>query len=83
METEYVVHMGSGGRFVIPAKLRKAIGLQPGDPVILRLEEESLIVTTPERAIRAAQAIVRGHVPAGRRLSAELIEERRHEADHE
>lgn len=81
MEREHVVHMGSGGRFVIPARLRKAIGLRPGDPVILRLGEEGLIVTTPARAVRAAQAIVRGHVSGRRSLSDELVEERRREAE--
>ena len=81
MEREQVVRMGSAGRFVIPAKLRKAIGLKPGDPVIVRLSEEGLILTTPELAIRTAQALVRKHVSRDQRLADELIQERRHEAE--
>jgi len=57
------------------------MGLRPGDEVVLVLEEDGLHVLTAEQAIRRAQARVRRHVPAGRRLSDELIADRRTEAE--
>ena len=37
----------------------------------------------PERAVARAQALVRKHIPAGKSLADELIEERRREAKRE
>jgi AbrB family looped-hinge helix DNA binding protein len=79
----HVTRVEMSGRVLIPAKLRKAVGLRAGDSVIIRLTEEGLVITTPERAIQAAQALVRQHVPRERRLSEELIEERRREVEKE
>jgi len=36
---------------------------------------------TPRQAVRQAQALVRKHIPAGRKLASELIEERRREKE--
>jgi len=79
----HTAHVSSGGRVVIPAKLRKAIGLRTGDAVIIRLTEDGLVITTPERAVRAAQALVKEYVPGDQRLADELIAARRHEAKQE
>ncbi len=72
-----------GGRIVIPAEFRKALGVQPGDEVILRLEDGEMRVLSPRQAIRRAQQLVRRFVPEGRSLSDELIAERRAEASNE
>jgi AbrB family looped-hinge helix DNA binding protein len=64
-------------RTVIPAEYRKALGLNPGDEVVLLLEEGGIRILTPREAARRAQAVVRGYSPAGRRLADELIAERR------
>ncbi|MBI2917749.1 MAG: AbrB/MazE/SpoVT family DNA-binding domain-containing protein [Chloroflexi bacterium] len=72
--------LGPGGRIVIPADYRKALGLKPGDDLILILDEGELRLMTLRRAIERAQAIVRRYVPEGRLLSEELLEERREEA---
>lgn len=79
----HTAHVSSGGRVVIPAKLRKAIGLRTGDAVIIRLTKDGLIITTPERAVRAAQALVKEYVPGDQRLAEQLIAERRDEAKQE
>jgi AbrB family looped-hinge helix DNA binding protein len=68
------------GRLVIPAKYRKALGLKPGDEVVLVLEEDEIRVVSTRQAIARAQAMVRQYIPAGRSLSQELIRERREEA---
>lgn len=75
--------LAEGGRVVIPAEYRKALGLQVGDEIILRLEDNELRLVTLDQAIARAQAVVRQHVPEGRSLVAELLAERRHEAGRE
>lgn len=72
--------LGEGGRLVIPADYRKALGVHVGDELVLVLEEGSVRVSTPREAIRRAQAVVRSYVPEGKRLSDELIKERRKES---
>ncbi len=75
--------VGEGGRIVIPASYRKAMGLKPGDNVILNLQDDELRVISARKAISRAQAIVRKYVGDGRSLSEELIQERRREAKRE
>jgi len=72
--------IGAGGRIVIPAGYRKALGVRPGDEVLLLLEEDEIRIVTARQAIRRAQALVRRHIPEGRSLSKELIRERREES---
>ena len=69
--------LAEGGRIVIPAEYRQALGLQVGDEVILRLEEGTLRIFTPKQAIKYAQELLRPYLPEGRSLSDELIAERR------
>lgn len=73
--------LGEGGRLVIPADYRKALGVDTGDELVLVLEERTMRVLTPREAIRQAQALVRSYIPKGRNLSQELISERRRESE--
>lgn len=75
--------ISDGGRLVIPAPFRQALGVNEGDEVIVHLEEEGLRILTPDQALRRAQMLLRRHVPAGRSLADELIAERREEAGRE
>ena len=75
--------IGEGGRVVIPAVMRAALGVQVGDTVLLRFDDGELRILTPRQAIRRAQELVRQYVPAGRSLADELIAERRLEAARE
>lgn len=76
---EIKTKFGDGGRIVIPVEYRKALGIKPGDEVILSLEEDGLRILTPQQAVKRAQALVRQYVPETRYLSEELIQERREE----
>ena len=78
-----MTHVGEGGRIVIPAKLRRAMGLKPGDSVTLRLEDGDLRVTTRREAIRRARRLLRQYVPEGVSLVDELSAEKRREASLE
>jgi len=75
--------LGDGGRLVIPVEYRKALGIDTGDELVLVLEEQSLRVLTPREGVRRAQALVRSYIPKGRRLSEELIRQRRQESQSE
>jgi len=75
--------IGQGGRIVIPAPYRKALGLKTGVEVIVRLEMGELRIYTPAQVLQHAQGLVRRYVPQERSLARELIAERRQEAHSE
>ena len=79
--SELKTKIGEGGRLVIPAAYRKALGIKPGDEVVLALEEGEIRVLSTRHAIARAQTLVRRYIPEGRRLSEELIQERREETN--
>jgi len=72
------------GRIVIPAECRAAAGLKPGDEVLIEaVGEGELRLQTRQQAIKKAQEIVGRRLPKRRDLVAELIAERRKEAERE
>ena len=75
--------LSEGGRIVIPAEFREALGLAVGDEVRLRLDDGEIRIFTLDHAIRRAQELVRRYVPEGVSLVDELIAERRAEAARE
>ena len=77
--TQVKTKIGEGGRIVIPAEYRQALGLQVGDEVILRLEGRELRIFTLNQAIKRAQELVSHSIPQERSLADELIAERRRE----
>ncbi|MCH7652633.1 MAG: AbrB/MazE/SpoVT family DNA-binding domain-containing protein [Chloroflexi bacterium] len=75
--------LGQGGRIVLPAEFREALGVKTGDELILSLRDDEVRVFTRRTVIKRAQGIFRHHIAAGRSLSDELIQERRAEASKE
>ena len=75
--------IADGGRVVIPAEFRRALGLCVGDPILLILENGGVTLMSPDEAIRQARALVRRHVPEGHSLVDDLLAERRAEAARE
>lgn len=75
--------IAGGGRLVIPAELRRELGLEIGDEVIVRVEDNELRILTRGEAVKRAQAKVRRHVKGSRSLVDELSAERRAEAKRE
>ena len=75
--------MTAGGRVVVPAALRKALGLDVGDEVLMRLENNEVRFYTRAEAIRRAQEMVQQYVPEGVSLVDGLLEERRREVERE
>jgi AbrB family looped-hinge helix DNA binding protein len=83
METQARLRINENGRVVIPASFRKALGINPGDEVLLRLEDDELRITTMKHRIARAQRQVRKYVKPGVSLVDELIAERREAAKRE
>lgn len=83
MDGEARLRINENGRVVIPASFRKALGINPGDEVILRLEDDELRITTMKRRIERAQRHARKYVKPGASLVDELIAERREAAKRE
>ena len=48
--------IAEGGRIVIPADYRRALGLKVGDEVILRMADGEVHILTRRQAIKKAQA---------------------------
>ncbi len=71
--------IGPGGRVVIPAPYRQALGLSEGDQVMLSLVDGEVRLTSRLAKIREAQALLSRYVPDGVSLVDELIAERRRE----
>ena len=83
MEQEIRVQVNENGRIVIPAAFRKALGIEMGGEVVLRLEHGELNITTQQHRIRRAQERARKYVKPGASLVNELLAERRESARHE
>jgi AbrB family looped-hinge helix DNA binding protein len=83
VNTETRQRVNENGRVVIPASFRKALGINIGDEVVLRMEDDELRITTLKRRVERAQRLVRKHVKRGTSLVNELIAERRKAARNE
>lgn len=71
------------GRVVIPAAFRKALGIEVGDEIVLRIEDDELRVTTQQRRIQRAQRRARQYLKPGTSLVNELLADRRQAARNE
>jgi AbrB family looped-hinge helix DNA binding protein len=83
MQSEARTRINQNGRMVIPASFRKALGINAGDEVVLRIEDDELRVTTLARRLERARRRIRRYIKPGRSLVDELIAERREAAKRE
>jgi AbrB family looped-hinge helix DNA binding protein len=83
MAEEARVRVSHNGRVVIPASFRKALGINVGDEVLLRIRDDELRITTQQRRIQRAQRRARRYLKAGTSLVDELLAERREAARNE
>jgi AbrB family looped-hinge helix DNA binding protein len=77
------VKLGEGGRVVIPAEFRKALGIDVGDELILHMENGTIVLLTRKQAILYVQEQMAKYSVTERQLSEEIIDERRKEAEKE
>jgi AbrB family looped-hinge helix DNA binding protein len=83
MEQETRMRVNENGRIVIPAAFRKALGIEIGDEVVLRVQDNELRIVTQQRRIQRAQQRAHKYLKPGASLVAELLAERRKAAKHE
>lgn len=76
------VRVGPQGRIVIPAHIRHALGIHPGEILIARVEDGRLVLETRDQVLARLQATF-ANVPREISLVDELIAERREEARRE
>lgn len=80
---QYTIRAGERGRLVLPVALRKRIGLQEGDQLVVTIEgDNSLRLVSLSQQIKKAQGLFKD-IASGISLADELIEERRLEANQQ
>jgi bifunctional DNA-binding transcriptional regulator/antitoxin component of YhaV-PrlF toxin-antitoxin module len=75
------VNVQPNGRLILPATLRKSLGVEKGGQIVAEVIDGEVRLTTPDAALNRARAIFRQYVPAGTSLVDEVIADRR--AEHE
>jgi AbrB family looped-hinge helix DNA binding protein len=71
------------GRIVIPAAIRQLLGVKPGDPVLMEVEDGILRIESYPTMIARVQRELAQYIKPGVSLADELIAERREEARRE
>jgi AbrB family looped-hinge helix DNA binding protein len=75
--------INQNGRIVIPAAIRRQMGLQAGDTLLMDVEDGVLRLETHRARIHRIQREVAQYCKSGSLASDELIAERREEARRE
>jgi AbrB family looped-hinge helix DNA binding protein len=83
MET-YTARLERSGRILIPAAVRRKLGLSEGSQVIVKVEDSgTLAVTSRSQSLAHVRAEIRKYIPAGVDLVGDLIRERQAEVARE
>jgi AbrB family looped-hinge helix DNA binding protein len=72
------VRVGAQGRIVIPAEIRRELGIEPGDELIPRVEDGRLVLGNRKAALERLQALF-ADVPPDVSLADQVIANRREE----
>lgn len=83
MQTIVRTKVTQGGRIVIPAEMRKQLGIEIGEDVNLTLENDSVKISTQKNALRRIQEAVKLFSPRDYSIVDELIADRRKEAEND
>lgn len=73
MEEKVRVRVNENGRVIIPVAFRKALGIEAGDEVVLRIQDDELRITTQQRRIQRAQSRARRYLRPDASLVDELL----------
>ena len=84
MSISVKIRIGAGGRVVIPAAFRNALGLKEGDQVVISCEDGELRLSSFRESIRRMQEFVASRIrPELDSTVDDFIAERRAEAARE
>ncbi len=78
----HVLRIGPEGRIVIPAALREVLGFAPGTSLVALPEQGGLVLRRREDVLTRLKARFAG-IPADVDLAAELLNQRRAEAERD
>jgi len=56
---EHRIKVGEGGRLIIPAPYRKAMGVHPGDELVIRMQDGELRLFQQVEALKRIRAAVK------------------------
>jgi AbrB family looped-hinge helix DNA binding protein len=77
----YSARLEKSGRILIPAAVRRTLGLAEGSMVVVKVEPSGAIgIVSRSQALAQARKELRKHIPPGRDLVEELIHDRQREA---
>ncbi|NNM59013.1 MAG: AbrB/MazE/SpoVT family DNA-binding domain-containing protein [Legionellales bacterium] len=76
------VKLQENGRIIIPANYRKQLHFEPGEELVLRIEENGLHLYSLKQSLRKAQSVVQ-HYAKNKSLVAELQRMRKEDAEHD
>ena len=80
----YEAKLISGGKVVVPAELRRKLGVTPGDVLIFEENEQGeVVLKTYHQVVREVQEAFDGMIPPGVSLVDDLLAERRREFEME
>jgi AbrB family looped-hinge helix DNA binding protein len=81
-QNRFTAHVGDRGRLVVPAAVRKRLNLDPGDLLVIEELEDSFVVRKAADVAHGFRGYLRDVEPDVD-LAAELIADRREEAERE
>jgi AbrB family looped-hinge helix DNA binding protein len=82
-KSEIRTRVNESGRVLIPASFRRTLGINIGDELVLRIQDDELRITPLKQRLERAQRLVQKHVKPGISLADELIIQRREAARNE
>jgi len=80
--TRFTVQVGDRGRFVLPAMVRRHLDVDPGDLLVLEIDGTTVQLRRATDVAESGRGLLRDLAP-GDDLAAQLIEDRRAEAERE
>ena len=71
------------GRIMLPAEMRRRLGIEPGDTLVIDVGDDVVKLLTRRQALDRARRYLKRFVPDGVSLADELIADRRAEVERE